>query len=56
MAGSPQGGGGGTIGAILVTAAVVVALLAMISFGGGLNRPLESHTTVVASAPSRNQG
>ena len=49
---SPQNGGGQpTIASVIFTVAVVAIMLAMVAAGGGVLRPLTSHTTVVASTP-----
>jgi hypothetical protein len=51
-----HGGVGATLGAAAVALVVAILVGAMVSIGGGLNRPIVTNTHVAASAAAPSQG
>lgn len=50
------GGLGATIGAAAMAIVVALGVMAIVAFGGGLNRPLTAHPAVAMVAPPPGQG
>lgn len=50
------GGLGATIGAAAVAVVVALAVMAMVSVGGGINRPLVAHAAVAMNSAPHGQG
>lgn len=50
------GGVGATIGAAAMAILVALGVLAIVSFGGGVNQPLTARPAVAMNAPPPGQG